>query len=314
MDMIGSLLGLGGGNSVLSGRLLGPSPEQLFRDYKSKLEKNLNTKIFMLYQGKETSWMSSFTGSETISWTQAKDFIDFLRDEVERSPAPAPAPEDHIAEIFDNTSEKKKEESEDEDEKEEKVLEIPQKYEGRIDIILHCNGGDAYATEILVHLLLDYTAGPIHVWIPYKAMSAGTLIAMAVDKIHLESKAHMGPIDPQYSWGIAANDVLAVDLKNSASSVGDAMLFVQKGAEKVVNDWNVMIDSIASYHGWSEEQKRTVRERLMFRGSSHGKPIFLPEMREILQHVENAEEGKETWPLMLELSKNYMNCNEKKSY
>ena len=194
------------------------------------------------------------------------------------------------------------------------MKEEKQKYEGRIDIILHCNGGTAYATEILVYLLLNHKKGPIHVWIPYKAMSAGTIIAMAADVIHLELKAHMGPIDPQYTWGIAANDIADTDLQNSSSWLGDGMKFVQKGAKKVINDWNAMIESIAEYHGWTEDQECVVTDRLMFRASSHAKPLFLPEMTSILSHILHDPKEEEGWGLILELTKKYMNCHEKTSF
>ena len=86
MDLLGSLLNMGG-SSGGSGRLLGASHETLFSECKSKVEKEFNTKIFMLYQGTESSWMSSFKGSETITWKEAKSFIDFLRDDVENGMA-----------------------------------------------------------------------------------------------------------------------------------------------------------------------------------------------------------------------------------
>jgi ClpP class serine protease len=69
---------------------------------------------------------------------------------------------------------------------------------GPIVVILHTLGGYSLAAE-LVAAALKAHPGPTAVYVPYIAMSAGTLIALAADKIHLGKNACLGPIDTQYA-------------------------------------------------------------------------------------------------------------------
>jgi len=63
-------------------------------------------------------------------------------------------------------------------------------------VILHTLGGYSLAAE-LVAAALKRIRDPRRVYVPYIAMSAGTLIALAADRIHLGKNACLGPIDTQ---------------------------------------------------------------------------------------------------------------------
>jgi ATP-dependent protease ClpP protease subunit len=69
-----------------------------------------------------------------------------------------------------------------------------------LTLILHTPGGQAAATETLVeylHSKFDY----IEVIIPTYAMSAGTMISLAANKIIMGKQSQLGPIDPQIGLG-----------------------------------------------------------------------------------------------------------------
>ena len=72
------------------------------------------------------------------------------------------------------------------------------KKNGPIVVIIHTLGGYSLAAE-LVAAALKAHPGPTAVYVPYVAMSAGTLIALAADKIHLGKNACLGPIATQYA-------------------------------------------------------------------------------------------------------------------
>lgn len=68
-----------------------------------------------------------------------------------------------------------------------------------LDLMLHTMGGDVDAAERIV-LLLDKTIGrqaQLRVVVPDSAKSAGTLIAVAGDRIVMGPPSELGPIDPQ---------------------------------------------------------------------------------------------------------------------
>lgn len=69
-----------------------------------------------------------------------------------------------------------------------------------IDLLLHTGGGDINAAEKIVFMLRTAVGKENHlrVIVPDFAKSAGTLIALAADKILMSDSSELGPIDPQF--------------------------------------------------------------------------------------------------------------------
>jgi ClpP class serine protease len=65
-----------------------------------------------------------------------------------------------------------------------------------IDVILHTPGGEVFACELIASALKDRANTTAYV--PYCAMSAGTIIALATEKVVMGDHACLGPIDPQF--------------------------------------------------------------------------------------------------------------------
>lgn len=65
----------------------------------------------------------------------------------------------------------------------------------RISLLLHTNGGNTAAAWRLVNLVKTF-CDEFEVLIPYKAMSAGTLISLGAQRIVMSKQATLGPIDP----------------------------------------------------------------------------------------------------------------------
>ncbi len=65
-----------------------------------------------------------------------------------------------------------------------------------IDLILHTPGGLVLAAEQIAWALKRHK-GDVTVFVPHYAMSGGTLIALAADKIVMDPDAVLGPVDPQ---------------------------------------------------------------------------------------------------------------------
>ncbi len=66
-----------------------------------------------------------------------------------------------------------------------------------LDILLHTPGGDVNAAERIVEYLRHKFTGEIRVFVPVAAMSAGTMIALAGNRIVMAAHSQLGPIDPQ---------------------------------------------------------------------------------------------------------------------
>lgn len=65
----------------------------------------------------------------------------------------------------------------------------------RIDIFLYTRGGDVLTPWRLVNLLREY-APVLAVLVPFRAYSAGTLIALGANEIVMGKMGELGPIDP----------------------------------------------------------------------------------------------------------------------
>lgn len=66
-----------------------------------------------------------------------------------------------------------------------------------LDVVLHSTGGDLHEAYDIIKLCRSYTEGEVTVFVPMRAMSAATLIALGADKVILSEIGKLGPLDPQ---------------------------------------------------------------------------------------------------------------------
>jgi len=69
-----------------------------------------------------------------------------------------------------------------------------------VDIIINTTGGSLAAAEVIANTFRNHK-GIVRVHIPYYAMSAGFVIGLSADEIHLAKDAFVGPVDPQMRIG-----------------------------------------------------------------------------------------------------------------
>jgi len=105
---------------------------------------------------------------------------------------------------------------------------------GKIDVILHTPGGVSSATQQILHALREHK-GPKTAFVPYRAKSAGTMIAMACDQIVMGSSAQLGPIDPQYSW-LPAQFLAELPTDKNPDRMQDEILVLSKMAKQAMRE------------------------------------------------------------------------------
>jgi len=98
-----------------------------------------------------------------------------------------------------------------------------------IDVVLHTPGGDAFACELLAGALKDRPNTTAYV--PYCAMSAGTIIALATEKIVMGRYACLGPIDMQL-YGFPIESFLRLLKEKPIQSMEDLTVLLGYQAEK----------------------------------------------------------------------------------
>ena len=77
-----------------------------------------------------------------------------------------------------------------------------------LDFIIHTGGGDTMASEAIANYMQNMFSD-IDVFVPTYAMSGGTLIACAANRIIMGKHSNLGPTDPQLFRKVAANTLIS---------------------------------------------------------------------------------------------------------
>lgn len=115
-----------------------------------------------------------------------------------------------------------------------------------IDIILHTPGGLAIAT-LQIAAALRRHKGPVTAFVPYIAMSGGTLIALAADTIVMAPHAMLGPIDPQVG-GYPAASVARVLRDKPMAEVDDQTVILADIGEKATRQLRAAAEQLLARH------------------------------------------------------------------
>jgi hypothetical protein len=98
-----------------------------------------------------------------------------------------------------------------------------------IDFILHTPGGEAFACELIASAVKDRPNTTAYV--PYCAMSAGTIIALSCEKIVMGKYACLGPIDTQF-YGFPIESYIRLLKEKPLASINDEIVLLGYLAEK----------------------------------------------------------------------------------
>ncbi len=145
-----------------------------------------------------------------------------------------------------------------------------------IDIILHTPGGLVLATEQIAHAIKRHPA-PVTVFVPHYAMSGGTLVALAADKIVMDTNAVLGPVDPQIGEYPAAS-ILRVLERKPVERVDDQTLILADMAEKAVAQVRALVYDLLADH-MEPEKAKALSEALTSGRWTHDYPISIDEVR-----------------------------------
>ncbi|MEQ1865758.1 MAG: hypothetical protein ABL996_14050 [Micropepsaceae bacterium] len=169
-----------------------------------------------------------------------------------------------------------------------------------IEIVIHTLGGYTLPAEMIAAALKAHK-GTTTAYVPYIAMSGGTMIALATDKIVLGKNAALGPIDSQL-WGFPLENYAKLRSEKSIDKIDDTTLLVAYEAEKYhakANDRACAI--LAQSH--KDKAKRYSKnpchavDELMSAKLPHGQRIDYKHADEIHLVVEDGIKKKEVYEL-----------------
>jgi len=163
-----------------------------------------------------------------------------------------------------------------------------------IDLIIHTPGGLVLAATQIAKALHDHPA-ETRVIVPHYAMSGGTLIALAADKIVMDPHAVLGPVDPQLGQYPGPSIVRAVERKG-VEKVDDQTLILADVAEKAIKQVRDFIkDILKDRYG---EEKAAELAKILTEGRwTHDYPITYEHAKELGLHV-TTDVPEEVYTLM----------------
>ncbi len=145
-----------------------------------------------------------------------------------------------------------------------------------LDLVLHTPGGLALAALQIARALGDRKA-KVTVFVPYYAMSGGTLIALAAAEIVLSPHAILGPIDPQIGEYPAASFLKVISQK-PPSEIDDETLMKADVAAKAIAQMRSAVKAlVAPYH--DAQKAEDIAFRLTDGHWTHDYPIFADEAK-----------------------------------
>lgn len=190
----------------------------------------------------------------------------------------------------------------------------------RISLILHTNGGDTAAAWRLVNLLRTF-CDDLEVIVPFKALSAGTLICLGANRIVMTKQGTLGPIDPSLSGPLgpqipgapphqrASVSVEAVqgylDVAQKGLNISDqgalASIWMNLAAQihplvlgqiyRTRQQIRTLAAKLLSYQGADAETTESIVSFLCSESGSHDHTINRREARELGLAVENPDDA-----------------------
>lgn len=166
-----------------------------------------------------------------------------------------------------------------------------------IDLVLHTPGGLVLASEQIAQALKRHR-GDVTVFVPHYAMSGGTLVALAADKIVMDPNAVVGPVDPQLGsqQGAfpAASILAALELPNPNRD--DQTLILGDVARKALRQVKETVVKLLLEHHSREEAER-IADALSSGQWTHDYPIDVEEAGKLGLDV-STEMPREIYELM----------------
>lgn len=153
-----------------------------------------------------------------------------------------------------------------------------------IDIILHTPGGLVLAALQIAMAIKKHPAKTT-AFVPYYAMSGGTLIALACDEIVMGEHAVLGPVDPQLN-GMPAASILRLTQRKPIEKIDDQTLILADVAEMALKQMKKHLKIILEGK-YPDDKIEEISELLSQGYFTHDHPITYEEAKNLGLPVSN---------------------------
>lgn len=139
-----------------------------------------------------------------------------------------------------------------------------------IDLVVHTPGGLVLAAEQIARALHRHPAD-VSVLVPHYAMSGGTMLALAADRIVMDANAVLGPVDPQIGEFPAVSILSVVEAKGPGE-VEDRTLIMADIARKAQRQVEALVTEVLR-DDYAEEKATAIARTLTSGGWTHDYPL-----------------------------------------
>ncbi|MCA9719251.1 MAG: hypothetical protein KC468_31570 [Myxococcales bacterium] len=142
---------------------------------------------------------------------------------------------------------------------------------GPLGIAIHALGGVTIAVDHVAHALAKWP-DRVTAYVPYRAMSGGTLIALAANEIVMDSSAILGPVDPQL-YGLPAVTLAGMAEKKPLDKMKEEWIVFADEARKALAETRALVASMV--------RSPAAIQRLVGGDTTHGHPIKYGEAKQL---------------------------------
>jgi hypothetical protein len=157
-----------------------------------------------------------------------------------------------------------------------------------IDVVLHTPGGEVFACELIATALKDRPNTTAYV--PYCAMSAGTIIALATEKVVMGRYACLGPIDTQF-FGFPIESFVRLLKEKPIQNVDDTSVLLAYLAERELKSARQRACELLNKHHFGSDDACQLTDFLVSGDLAHSEQIGRDRAAELGVNV-----GKEDCP------------------
>jgi len=151
-----------------------------------------------------------------------------------------------------------------------------------IDFIVHTPGGILFSAYQIARALKEHK-GKVTVFVPHYAMSGGTLIALAADRIVMDKDAILGPVDPQLieqNRSFPAVSLVNIPRLKPWKEIDDSTVVMIDQAKKSLQQIRHMVKTLLEGKMTPQAIDRIVA-RLTSGEITHDYPIFPDEAKKL---------------------------------
>jgi Serine dehydrogenase proteinase len=176
-----------------------------------------------------------------------------------------------------------------------------------IDVVLHTPGGEAFACELIAMALKDRPNTTAYV--PYCAMSAGTIIALATEKIVMGKYACLGPIDTQF-FGFPIESYTRLLREKPIQSVDDFTILLGYLAEKELRTARQRACELLNRHHFGKDDACQLTDFLVAGDLPHSEQISRERAIELGVNITNGECPPSVYNMVEERLRIYKSMDE----